>query len=376
MAANLQDSLSELRSKKVFLQGLIDAIPDGIRVIDGDYKIVLANRAYREQLAVAEHDPVGMHCYRSSHNRHEPCVPTLVSCPLCEIRQEPKAVKSVHRHICADGKPLAVEVYAAPLVTADTDAGDELIVESVRDLEKLVHFNHERKLTEIGRLASGVAHEIHNPLASVRIALDSLNRKSERGVLEVPAEIKKFLQLVDEEIGQCLDVTERLLKLSMFAGRKVHVVDINRAAADTLSLLDWEAEEKRIEVVTDLAPQGLSILANESDLRMIVLNLAHNAFHAMPDGGRLSLQTCYREDAAELVIADNGVGIPADTIQYVFDPFFSRRADGVEGTGLGLSIVMALVKRHRGSITVVSEPGRGTVFRIVFPLPTTGNKNV
>jgi PAS domain S-box-containing protein len=364
MAEGLQSSLRELREKEDFLQGLVDAIPDGIRVIDRDFNIVLANRAYREQLGLGDRSHVGTPCYRSSHGQADPCVPTLVTCPLHEIGRERRALKTVHRHKRADGKRLAVEIYAAPLQLAN---GGDLVVESIRDLDKVVHYNHERKLAEIGQLAAGVAHEIHNPLASIRIAVDALTRKQKRGQMEVPAQIEGFLELVDEQIRQCIDITERLLKLSMFAGARPHLVDINRAATDMLSLLSWEAEENNIRTQEHLDPSVPTVMANEGDLRMIVLNLLQNAFHAMPEGGDLRVTTRADEAGVELEIADTGVGIPSDVQQFIFDPFFSRRADGVEGTGLGLSIVLALIKRCGGRIEVDSELGRGSTLTVIFP---------
>lgn len=369
MAENLQGSLRELREKEDFLQGLVDAVPDGIRVIDRDFNIVLANRAYREHLGLGEHSLAGTPCYRSSHGLADPCVPTLVTCPLHEIGKERRTLKTMHRHRRADGERVAVEIYAAPLQLAD---GGDLIVESIRDLEEVVHHDHGRKLAEIGQLAAGVAHEIHNPLASIRIALDALIRKKDRGQMEVPAQIAGFLELVDEQIRQCIDITERLLKLSMFAGAHLHLVDINRAAKDMLSLLSWEAEENRIRTRERFDPSQPTVMANESDLRMIVLNLLQNAFHAMPEGGELRVTT--RADAAgvALEVADTGVGIPQDAQQFIFDPFFSRRADGVAGTGLGLSIALALVKRCGGRIEVDSEPGRGSTLTVVFPASQEG----
>jgi len=364
MAESLQESLRKLREKEEFLQGLVDAVPDGIRVIDRDFSIVLANRAYRAQLALGEQNPVGMPCYRSSHDQAEPCVPTLVTCPLREIADGQKVLRTVHRHRRSDGKRLAVEIYAAALQPSN---GDGLIVESIRDLERVVDYSHERKLAEVGQLAAGVAHEIHNPLASVRIALDALTRKQRRGQMELPAEIDGFLELVDQQVRQCIDITERLLKLSMFAGARPHLVDLNRAAVETLSLLAWEAEENGIRARQQLDPTQPRVMANEGDLRMIILNLLQNAFHAMPEGGELGLTTRVGKTGVELEISDTGVGISADNQQFIFDPFFSRRADGVEGTGLGLSITLALIKRCGGRIEVNSDLGQGAKLTAIFP---------
>jgi len=363
MAENLQRSHWELESNRAFLQRLVDAFPDGIRVIDRDFRIRLANRAYADQLDLGEENPVGTYCHASSHCRSEPCVPTLQICPLYELGIGSEPVKTVHRHQRRDGSSLAVEIYAAPL---EGPRGEPLIVEAVRDLEKVVQYNHEQKLADVGRLAAGVAHEIYNPLSSIRIALDSLLRKTRGGELELPESVGGFFDLVDEEIRQCIEVTERLLKLSMFAGNNIHVVNLSRAVQDTLALVRWEAEENRVSMEWECTADEPSVVANESDLRMIVLNLLQNAFHAMPEGGRLQVRILDCEEGIRLEVEDSGIGMTPETMQHIFDPFFSRRADEVEGTGLGLSIVLALVKRYGGRMDVDSTPERGSVFGVTF----------
>ncbi len=363
MAENLQRSHRERENNQAFLQRLVDAFPDGIRVIGRDYRIRLANRAYAEQLGLGMVNPVGAYCFVSSHDQSEPCVPTLQTCPLHELAAGKQAVKTVQHHLRGDGSSLAVEIYAAALQGPE---GEELIVESIRDLEQVVQYSHEQKLADVGRLAAGVAHEIHNPLSSIRIALDSLLRRTRNGELELPGSVAEFFDLVDEEIRQCIEVTDRLLNLSMFAGNNIHVVNLNRAVEDTLALLRWEAEAKQVDMEWKGDPSEPSLVANESDVRMIVLNLLQNAFHAMPRGGLLRVRTQESGGEIRLEVEDQGIGMTAETMQHIFDPFFSRRADTVEGTGLGLSIVLALVKRYGGRMDVDSALGRGSVFRAIF----------
>jgi signal transduction histidine kinase len=115
------------------------------------------------------------------------------------------------------------------------------------------------------------------------------------------------------------------------------------------------------------------VLASESDLRMTVLNLIQNAFHAMPQGGRLTLITKRLEGRINIVVSDTGAGIAPQDLAQIFHPFFSRRADGKHGTGLGLSISRANVERDGGNISVNSELGKGSTFTVSYPDPEAGN---
>ncbi|MCB1859130.1 MAG: HAMP domain-containing protein [Gammaproteobacteria bacterium] len=371
MAENLQASLLANRKKRAFLQGLVDANPDGIRVIDQNHQVVLANKAYCDQLGLTPNQALGLTCYQATHGRQTPCTPTLINCPLQMITATGKPIKVLHQHIAVSGDKMAAEVYAAPVVLDPDGAGvgELMVIESIRDLGQTVQISHEQKMSELGRLAAGIAHEIHNPLTSVRLALDSLVRYGRHNDSEVSSRFEKYVELVDQEINRCIEVTERLLKMSMFTAAEKQVVDLNRAIDETLSLLKWEAAEDGVETVQELDASNPRIVANESDVRIAVLNLAQNAFHAMPDGGRLRVTSSRANGHVKMCFEDNGVGIPLEDISRIFDPFFSRRADYTQGTGLGLSIARTLMERYQGHITVRSQLGCGSQFTVSFPDP-------
>jgi PAS domain S-box-containing protein len=368
MAEGLEQSLNSLREEEAFLQGLVDASPDGLRVIDEDFNVVLSNQAYRRQLGLSEADAVNLPCYRSSHGREEPCAPTLVTCPLHEIHEHQAPVKCVHEHKRGDGSIFEVEVYAAPMQVQRNGQTQRFIVESIRDLDSALQFSHEQKLSELGRLAAGVAHEIYNPLTSIRMSMDSilnLQSPSDQHHLQT----SDYLKLVEQEIDRCIAITGRLLKLSTHSGSHQQVVSVNQAVVETLSLLRWDAEQGKITIEEQMDPTGPRVLASESDLRMAVLNLIQNAFHAMSGGGLLTLATERRDGKVHIVISDTGAGIAPQDLSHIFQPFFSRRADGKHGTGLGLSISKANVERDGGEISVHSEFGKGSTFVVSYPDP-------
>ena len=364
--------LKALREEEAFLQGLVDASPDGLRVIDENFNVVLSNEAYRRQLGLSVEEAVDVPCYRSSHGRKEPCVPTLVTCPLHEIHEHQAPVKCVHEHKRSDGSLCEVEVYAAPMQIERDGRTHRFIVESIRDLESALQFSHEQKLSELGRLAAGVAHEIFNPLTSIRMSLDSILH------LQSPSDqhhsqTADYLKLVEQEIDRCIEITGRLLKLSTHSGSRQQVVSVNHALGETVSLLSWDAEQGKIVIEEQMDPSNPRVLASEGDLRMAILNLVQNAFHAMPEGGRLLLATERRDGRINITISDTGAGIAPADLPHIFQPFFSRRADGKRGTGLGLSISRANVERDGGEISVRSELGQGATFKVSYPDPESEN---
>lgn len=368
MAERLQQGHQVLQSREQFLQGLVDAVPDGVRVIDPYYQIVVANRAYAQQSGFASPAELRQqYCYKVAHQRDTPCPPSLHTCPLEALKGQQSSLKFMETLQRSDGSLLSTEVYAARLPVAGGDAQSEfLVVESVRDLDKAVQYSHEQKLASLGELAAGVAHEIHNPLASVRIALqasDQILDSSQQDVIE----LKDYLHLVDEQVEQCLDVTRRLMRLGTLASGHPELVEVNTVIRETLSLLRFEREQRGIQERLELAAGNPRILAADNDLRMIILNLAQNAFHAMQSGGELMVASGYQGAEIEIRVKDSGSGIADAVLPHIFEPFFSRRCDQQRGSGLGLTITRTLVQQHGGRIAVAAHTPGNTEFVLHFP---------
>lgn len=363
MARRIAGGVKALEAREHYLQRLTDAIPDGVRVLRTDYIVVQANAAFCAQQGLALADVVGKPCYVSSHGRTEPCPPTLISCPLHEIGKGAARLTCRQRHLRRDGAELPVEISAAPLEVETPEGTQRLVIEVVRDLSREMRISQEQRLSEIGLLAAGVAHEIHNPLTSVRLAFASLDREMATGQ---GANVADYLRLIEDEIDRCIDVTSRLLKLSAPPLDFPELVTVAVVVSEVLSLLRAEAAKCNVALLVDV-PDTLRVIASDSELRMVVFNLAQNALHAMPKGGKLSVEGRLAGGSVLLSFIDNGVGIRAEDLGRIFDPFWSRRADDVHGTGLGLSICREIVKRHGGHIDVASKLGEGTRFDITLP---------
>jgi signal transduction histidine kinase len=222
------------------------------------------------------------------------------------------------------------------------------------------------KLAAIGEITAGVAHEINNPIAVMQGNLDVI-----RSVIGDEAEKAKVeFRLVDEQIYRISQIVTKLLQ---FARPEEYAGYVERhspgaVVADCLPLVQHLLNKTEIEVVREDRASRL-VLMNRTELQQVLINLIVNAIHAMPDGGRLTLRSCDadRDGMPGIVIevGDTGIGMEPDVVEKVFDPFFTTKRR--EGTGLGLSISQTLIKRQRGQITVESEIGRGSTFRIWLP---------
>ncbi len=369
MTAKLQSHLQQLQEGKAFLQALVDAIPDGVRIIDKDYRMILVNRAFREQTGCPDREWLDERCYRAAHGLDEPCPAELITCPLETVHKEGRSLKLIHHHATCNGDTLDVEIFAAPMRVTLNGEEQVLLVESIRDLTREVRFTHEQRLSELGRLAAGVAHEIYNPLSSMKLAIASLSTMLKN--CGGDADTEELLEVVESQMEQCIGITNRLLRLSATPMEEPELVEFDRIVHDILSLLKWEAEQAGVVMEARFSHAPLRLMASQSDMRMLVLNLVQNAFHAMPEGGRLVVEGGREGDELVVRFRDTGVGIVPEELPHIFTPFFSRRADGIHGTGLGLAIAKAIMESVGGRIQVDSRPGEGSCFTVRMPVADT-----
>jgi PAS domain S-box-containing protein len=375
MAAQLQAQMAEVSAQGDFLQALVDASPDPMVVLADDHRIVLANVAYALLLGRRAEEVIGQPCHRISRSQADPCPATLLQCPLAQCRshraagEAPPPLRTVMSFRHADGRPIDVEVHAAALTGRH---GEPLVVELIRPLEDQVRASQEQRLSAIGLLANGVAHEIHNPLASIRLALQS----SLRGLADESIEreeLIEYLRLVDDQIDRCVSITQRLLRLSEPSAELAQPVAVRAAVDDVLALLAEEMHRASVRCELRIAPPAARVLMDEGELRQVVVNLVQNAVRAMPGGGLLRIEgermDGERVEGAmlRLAVTDTGVGIPPEQLPLIFLPFYSRRADGRRGTGLGLAICKGLVEQRGGAIRASSRPGEGSRFEVDLP---------
>jgi len=236
----------------------------------------------------------------------------------------------------------------------------------IMDLHKMEYHN---KMTSLGRLSAGIAHEINNPLSIIneKIGLikDLLVYRTDELAIE---RLVTLINDVKAPIKRCGDVTHRLLNFGRHIETYFEPVDLSQILYDIVDLLKKEAEFRDIDIYAKLPDNLPEIKSNKGNLEQIFLNIMNNAFTAMQSGGRLDIEisNAHPEHVA-ISFEDTGCGIPREDVKYVFEPFFSSKSTG-SGTGLGLSVTYALAKELGGKVSVTSTVGKGTRFTVEVPL--------
>lgn len=362
MADNIERSIQNLEENKELLQSLIDTIPDGIRVLDENCDIMMTNRSYG-----ALFDASAKKCY-ALFGRDTPCASGLSPCPLVLLRENGGVpVNVIQRYTDKEGRDRFMEVTAAAFHHKSDEKPVMWIVEQIRPLDKAILFSHQQKLSSVGMLASSVAHEMRNPLGSVRLILENILDKMDTKPMK-PDDLKRYLRLVNEQIGFCINVTSRLLKLSRKPEKEYKPVDMNEVVSETACLLEYEAKKTGIDIQIVESDRPAVVFAADAEMRMVTVNLMQNAFHAMPDGGNMCISIVADDENVTVDFTDTGIGISPANLTRIFEPFFSESVQNGEntGTGLGLAIVKTIIENGGGEISVESEIGRGTVFHLKF----------
>lgn len=225
---------------------------------------------------------------------------------------------------------------------------------------------HAQKLSSIGRLAAGVAHEINNPLAVINekagLMQDLLARSAE---FSDKARFGLLIDAILKTVVRCRGVTQRMLGFARRLDVQLEELNINDVLIETIGFLHQEAQHRDVALNADLDEQAPRILSDRGRLQQVFLNILNNALAAVPDSGRIAVSTRRDGEGVRIEFQDNGCGMSDDTLACVFEPFFTTKK--TKGTGLGLSITYGIVKRLGGEIAVESEIDKGTTFTLRFP---------
>ncbi len=267
-----------------------------------------------------------------------------------------------------------VKVYRINFLPINTDRRrfvDVSIKEITESIRKESRLRRSESLASMTTMAAGVAHEIKNPLAAMKIHTQLLRKLFQKKGSLKEEDVENYLEVLEEEI-------EHLNKIAvdfLFAVKPMEVElkkdSINNIINEIVSFLMPEAEEKNIEIVSNLSQFIPNIEIDPRLVRQALLNLIQNAFAAMPDGGTLTLTTKLNGDFISVMVDDTGTGIDDDKLSRIFEPYFTTKASG---TGLGLTLVYKIMKEHHGDIHVTSKKGTGTTFTLDFPIPVSERK--
>lgn len=244
-------------------------------------------------------------------------------------------------------------------------------VENWRTYRQLVKANSElkasqaqmmqaAKLVALGELAASIVHEIKNPIQILMMHVDMAIRNKA---------IPNWLQMFDQQVRRLAEITKRLMTFSRSVSDdfQIETVNVNKAVEDVVAIVHHDLQNNKVGVEQALAPTLPTIMGNTNYLQQVILNLLINARDAMPNGGKVSVATETKDFKVFVHIADTGTGIPKETLDKIFNPFFTTKEAG-KGTGLGLSICNKIIAQHRGEIKVKTEVNVGTTFSLILPV--------
>jgi len=356
---------------------ILQAVDEAFIVINRDFHVVSANRAYAEQVRMPVEAIIGKHCYEISHKIQKPCYDSGEECAVKQTYETGLSHAALHTHRDSAGNYVYVETKSFPM--KDSNGNVVSVIETInnitakRNLED--QLRHALKMEAVGTLTGGIAHDFNNILTAILGYTSILKRQALEG--------KQSPEIIDNLLAaanRAANLTKSLLTFSRKQKIETCPFNLNDAVRNLEKLLLRVIGED-IELVTSLADRELRILGDTGQIEQVLMNLCTNARDAMTDGGTLTIstsqQTIDRERAQTLgieepgryivlAISDTGMGMDDDTRGKIFDPFFTTKEVG-KGTGLGLSIVYGIVRQHHGNIIVTSTEGNGTAFTIYFP---------
>jgi len=357
----IEQLLQTVAAENERLAVVLDSMNDGVLVTDEEHRVTLVNKAAERLLPIVPGRIIG----------DRPVWEVVSDADIAEfVRGTLESDDSVSdREFALDhgGTTRILSCSLIPLVQAGHIRGNILQIEDISEKRgREARLRRAESLASLTTLAAGVAHEIKNPLGSIGIHNQLIQKLVSRLENDDAEAISSYLHVIDEEI-------ERLNKIVvdfLFAVRPMNTHledrDLNSLIDDLLSFVQYELEQSNIELIKDLDESIPSLKLDPKYLKQAVLNLVKNAISAMPEGGILRVSTQLRGDQVLFRISDNGVGMSADVRDKIFEPYFTTKDFG---SGIGLTLVYKVVKEHMGDISVLSKEGRGTTFTITLPVP-------
>lgn len=237
------------------------------------------------------------------------------------------------------------------MVTYKDITMQEMLEEQIRQSEKLA---------VIGELAAGTAHEIRNPLTSVKGFIQLLDRKYANDDPE-----KQYFRIILSELNRVNDIIREFLLLSKPTDPNLRLIDVNTVMEDIRTLMSSDALLHSIDLEFRLSDQPAVCVIDVEQIKQVFINLIRNSFEAIGLNGKLAIRIAVVDNHCEIEFADNGPGIPQEVMARIFEPFYTTKE---EGTGLGLTVSYRIIQNHGGTILVDSEEGKGTTFKVKLPL--------
>jgi two-component system sensor histidine kinase HydH len=340
---------------KIFSDSLVENMPIGLVAINDREEIISFNQTAESILGYSHPDVLGKNA--------QEIIPSPCMALLQGLKPEKKVIEKEIECPLADGRTISLEVIATAL---EEDNGKSLgYVILFRDITEMQHLKKEmersQRLASVGSLAAGIAHEIRNPLSSIKGFATFFKERYRDN-----SEDQKTADIMVQEVERLNRVIGQLLEFAKPMEMKKHWTSIEEMIRHTLKMIEGQAKAKNVAVRTDLHEHLGDIFIDKDKITQVLLNLYLNALEAMDKGGTLTVAVLPHEGRmVRIDVIDTGRGIDEKDLARIFDPYFTTRSSG---TGLGLAIVHKIMESHDGELRVTSEPEKGTTVSIFLPV--------
>src|SRR5579864_2976391 len=353
---SLEQKAAQIERLKDFSENIVESLNVGVLAVDFGGAVESWNTQLEGLIGVPRREAVG--------RKLEDVLPADLMAEI-SARSGDERVSSLYKFHMQnrEGRNLVVNISIAPLVGKSGDRIGRLIlfddVTQRMRLEEQVFQNE--KLTSLGLLAAGVAHEVNTPLAGISNYVQMLAKQLPSGDPR-----HQLIEKVIKQTFRASEIVNNLLNFSRTGALEFTEVNLNSVVEETLSLIAHPLKTAHVRVTRNLQQELPPVLGSNNKLQQVFLNLFMNARDAMPSGGMVEVRTASNNGTVEIEISDTGSGIPRENLHRIFDPFFTTKSSG-RGTGLGLSVSYGIIKEHAGRIDVRSTQGKGTSFHLEFP---------
>ena len=354
---SLEQKAMQIERLKDFSENIVESLNIGVLTVDLEDCIESWNPQLEDLLAIPRREALQRHL--------QDVLPQDLVAEIA-LRATSDHVSGIYKfHLNTPaGRRLVINASIAPLVGKNGARLGRLIL--LDDITQRVRLEEQmvqtEKLTSLGLLAAGVAHEVNTPLAVISNYIQMLAK-------QIPADDprQKTIERIVKQTFRASEIVNNLLNFSRTGAAEFVEVNLNSVLEETLTLVQHPFKTAQVNVIKNYTEQLPPVLGSITRLQQVFLNLFMNARDAMPSGGMLEVRTGAHNGSVAVEVTDTGSGIPAENLHRIFDPFFTTKATG-RGTGLGLSVSYGIIKEHAGKVDVRSTPGKGTSFRLEFPV--------
>jgi PAS domain S-box-containing protein len=355
-----KESEKALRDSQSKYSAIVDGFEGYIYIYSENYDIEFMNKLLIKRIG---YDAVGQKCSQVLENMGD-------ICPWCK-QDMALGNETVRLEIHNQIDNHWYYVINTPINNPDKSMSRMVIIQDITEKkENEIRLVMSERLSALGQMASGIAHEINNPLATISACSDGLLNRMKKGKSD-PEVFENYLKIINEEVMRCKNITTSMLSLVKKTTYEKKDIAINEVLDKTLELIGFQGRLKKVDVITNY--QGKPVIhGSEGELKQVFLSIIMNALDAMDNQGTLTIETGLEDYEAFINIKDTGTGISSEDVTRIFDPFFTTKIEK-GGIGLGLSIANKIIVENYGKINVVSEQGNGTTFSITLPTVQSGN---